>query len=138
LSIVDKYWRKHLIPGISVAATYRGKTIINLACGYRDGPARVRPRNSEWTLVNPRTAFRLASISKSVTAVAAMRMVERGEIDLDGSVKNYLPDFWWKKGRMTIRQLLSHTAGIRHYGGRKNKKNMLISVLHRAVMLCHC
>jgi len=62
------------------------------------------------------TVFRLASISKPFTAVAIMQLLEKGKIDLDDVVQDYLPEFpISKKGDITIRQLLKHTSGIVHY-----------------------
>ena len=62
------------------------------------------------------TVSRIGSISKSVAAVAAMIQVDRGRLDLDAPVATYLPDYP-NGDRMTTRQVLSHTAGIRHYRG---------------------
>lgn len=66
-------------------------------------------------LVTPATSFRLASISKTVTAAAVMRLAERGEIDLDAPVQTYCPQFPVKPWPISSRQLLAHLAGIRHY-----------------------
>lgn len=65
----------------------------------------------------PRTVFRLASISKTFTATAAMALAEKGELSLDAEVQQYVP-FPRKKWPITTRQLLSHLAGIRHYKGQ--------------------
>ena len=56
--------------------------------------------------------FRLGSVSKQFTAVAIMLLNERGAVDLDAPVKTYLPDAPATWDRVTVRQLLSHTAGI--------------------------
>jgi CubicO group peptidase (beta-lactamase class C family) len=63
----------------------------------------------------PSTVYRLASISKSITAVAALQLAERGRLDLDAPVQRYMPDFPEKAWPITPRQLLAHLAGIRHY-----------------------
>ncbi|MFA4924676.1 MAG: serine hydrolase, partial [Ignavibacteriaceae bacterium] len=59
--------------------------------------------------------YRVASISKSITAVAVMQLVEQEKIKLDGDVRYYLPFIPQKKWGFTVRQLLSHTSGIRSY-----------------------
>ncbi|NNE43464.1 MAG: beta-lactamase family protein, partial [Gemmatimonadetes bacterium] len=61
----------------------------------------------------PATRYPIASLTKQFTAVLTMRMVERGRIDLDQPVSRYLP--WYRKDagdRITVRDLLSHTAGL--------------------------
>jgi CubicO group peptidase (beta-lactamase class C family) len=65
--------------------------------------------------VDIQTHFRIASISKCITAVAIMQLVEKGKIRLDQDARNYIPYFPKKKWKFTVRQLLNHTAGIRNY-----------------------
>jgi len=65
---------------------------------------------------NQFSQFRIASISKTMTAVAIFQLYENGIIDLDIPIQNYLPEFPKKeKGDITIRQLLNHTSGISYY-----------------------
>ena len=61
------------------------------------------------------TMFRWASISKSVTAVAAMQLWESGQLNLDDDVRRYVPEFPRRRAPVTIEQLLSHQGGIVHY-----------------------
>lgn len=61
------------------------------------------------------TVYRLASISKPITAVAVMQLVERGLIDIDAPIRKYVPSFPEKQWPVTVRHLLTHTSGIRHY-----------------------
>jgi CubicO group peptidase (beta-lactamase class C family) len=69
------------------------------------------------------TAYRLASISKSITAVAIMQLVERGKLDLNASINKYCPAYPEKHSlqdapdktfSITLRQLLVHHSGVRH------------------------
>ncbi len=61
----------------------------------------------------PDSVFLVASISKPVTALAVMRLVEQGQIGLDDLVKNYFPGFTGGgRERITIRNLLTHTTGL--------------------------
>ena len=71
----------------------------------------------------PDTEYRLASIAKSITAVAVMQLVERGKLDLNASINKYcaaypekhpLKDAPDKHFSITVRQLLVHQSGIRH------------------------
>jgi CubicO group peptidase (beta-lactamase class C family) len=69
------------------------------------------------TPITPDTVFQTASISKPVTAWGVMRLVEGGLVDLDAGVERYLtrwafPSTEFDVGEVTVRRLLSHTAGI--------------------------
>jgi len=66
-----------------------------------------------------RMVSRIGSISKPVAAVMAMALVERGLIDLDAPISTYLPDYPSHNAHITTRQLMSHTAGVRHYRGNE-------------------
>ncbi len=69
------------------------------------------------TLVRPAvTSFRWASISKPVTAVAALQLVELQALDLDADVRTLVLEFPAKPWPITTRQLLTHQGGVVHYG----------------------
>ncbi len=97
------------IPGFSVAVSVDGRLAWSEGIGMADLEQRVP--------VTPLTRFRLGSISKVLTAAAVARLVEGGRLDLDAPVQRYVPGFPAKPWPITTRQLTSHTAGIRHYGG---------------------
>src|SRR5581483_6893790 len=61
------------------------------------------------------TLFRLASISKSLSATGAMQLVQSGKLDLDAPVQKYCPAFPQKSAPITTRLVMGHLAGIRHY-----------------------
>ena len=65
--------------------------------------------------VTPDTLFQIGSITKTFTGTAAMRLVERGELDLDAPVRTYLPELKLSDedvaARVTTRHLLTHTGG---------------------------
>jgi len=60
------------------------------------------------------TIYDLASVTKTFTSIAVMQQVEAGRVDLDQTVASYLPDFaqQGKDDEITVRQLLTHTAGL--------------------------
>lgn len=63
------------------------------------------------------TVYRLASISKPITAVLAMQLAEQGQLDLDADVATLVPAWPKKPWPVTTRQLLAHLGGVRHYAG---------------------
>ncbi len=72
------------------------------------------------TPCEPETINRTASITKTMTAVAALQLVEKGLLDLDVSIDTYLPYYPQPAaGKITTRMLLQHTAGIGGYANGK-------------------
>lgn len=102
------------IPGVSVAVIEDGK--IAWAKGYGVLEA------GSTTPVMPRTLFQAASISKSVAALGAMRLVEQGKLFLDEDVNARLATWkvpendFTKAEKVTLKRLLSHTAGLTVHG----------------------
>ena len=99
------------LPGLSVAVAVDGDVVWSEGFGYADVENRVP--------VTPVTRFRIASISKPLTAAAIGLLVEQGRLDLDAPVQRYVPSFPQKPWPITTRQLAGHLAGIRHYNGRE-------------------
>jgi CubicO group peptidase (beta-lactamase class C family) len=106
-----------LYPGAVVLAGHDGTIVQHSASGYAlryadDTPTEL-PRD-QWIPMRKDTIFDLASMSKLFTTVVALQQIERGKISLDATVASYLPDFAQNgKGVITIRQLLTHTSGLR-------------------------
>jgi len=61
------------------------------------------------------SAYRLASNTKSMTAVAILQLQEAGKLDIDDPVRQYVPYFPRKRWDVTLRQLMGHLGGISHY-----------------------
>ena len=74
------------------------------------------------------SAYRLASVSKPMTAMAVLQLVDKGKIDLDAEVQTYVPYFPKKQWPVTVRQVLGHLGGISHY---KNPENELHIKTHK-------
>jgi CubicO group peptidase (beta-lactamase class C family) len=70
----------------------------------------------------PKTSYRMASITKSFTAIAVLQLAERGKLSLDDEIQQTVPAFPRKSAPVTVRQLLSHQAGIFHYRGQPGEK----------------
>lgn len=103
---VKKFMAANSLPGISVAVVEDGKYDWSSGFGMADLENFVPAMSN--------TVYRLASISKPITATAAMVLYERGKLDLDAPVQRYCPAFPKKEAPITTRQLLGHLAGIRH------------------------
>jgi serine beta-lactamase-like protein LACTB len=95
------------VPGLSVAVVENGE--MEWASGFGLADVENNVPASEHTL------FRLASISKSLSATGAMQLWEKGQLDLDAPVQKYCPAFPQKPWPMTTRQVMGHLSGIRHY-----------------------
>ncbi|MGA7684713.1 MAG: serine hydrolase domain-containing protein [Terriglobales bacterium] len=95
------------IPAISVAVAVNGQMQYQKAFGKADLENDLP--------ATPETLFRTGSIAKSMTAVAALRLVDEGKLDLDAPVQKYCPAFPKKQWTITTRELLGHLSGIRHY-----------------------
>ncbi|MEJ2502579.1 MAG: serine hydrolase, partial [Gemmatimonadota bacterium] len=93
--------------GLSAAIAVGGRLLWAGGFGYADLQNRV-PADGDMV-------SRIGSISKPVAAVAAMALWDQGRLDLDAPISRYLPDYPAGNGRITLRQLMSHTAGVRHY-----------------------
>jgi CubicO group peptidase (beta-lactamase class C family) len=109
---ISSFMRKWSIAGASVAVSYNGKLIYARGFGYADTTTREE--------VQPYNKFRIASISKLITAVAIMKLVEEGKLSLDDKVFGpdaILNDAYFSNPRdkrvydITITHLLSHEAG---------------------------
>ncbi|MEU6777678.1 serine hydrolase domain-containing protein [Nonomuraea angiospora] len=106
---IDAYLRQAMestgLPGMSVVVTHNGEVVH--AAGYG--------HDSEGRPVTANTPMRVASVSKSFTAMAVMTLVERGRIKLDEPVAGQLPGFRMADPRaaaITVRQLLNQTSGL--------------------------
>ena len=98
---------KQKIVGLAVGVIEKGRVTYFKGYGFADREKRVP--------VTRKTMFRWASISKSLTAVAAMQLWERDQLELDRDVSKYVPEFPSKGVTVKIRQLLCHQGGIVHY-----------------------
>jgi CubicO group peptidase (beta-lactamase class C family) len=118
LDSLDAYVRTQMarrhIPGLSLAIVQNGRIAAARAYGVAD--------ESTHAPVSPATLFQAGSISKPVSALAALHLVEAGRLSLDGDVNTQLTG--WKvpdnrftaTERITLRRLLSHNAGVTVHG----------------------
>jgi CubicO group peptidase (beta-lactamase class C family) len=91
--------------GASVAVDLDGETVVDLWGGYRD-----QERTTPWT---QDTIVNVWSTTKCVLSLAALMLVERGELDVHAPVGDYWPEFSAKgKKNVQVRHLMSHTSGV--------------------------
>ena len=95
-------------PGMSVAIVAGDRLVWEGASGLADVENGVAARAD--------SVYRIASISKPIAATAVMQLVERGRVSLDDPIRKYVPFFPDKGGLpLTVRHVMTHTSGIRHY-----------------------
>ena len=100
-------WNKTNVPGCALGIMKEGKLIY--AKGY--GMA-----NMEYDIPNSASSvFRIGSTSKQFTAACIVLLAEQEKLNLDNTLNQYFPDFPEYAKRITIRNLLNHTSGIRDY-----------------------
>ena len=91
--------------GASLAVNIDGEMVVDLWGGWAD-----EARTAPWT---ENTIANVFSTTKTMTALAALALVDRGELDLDATVAKYWPEFAANgKAGVTVRHLLSHTSGV--------------------------
>ena len=108
--LMTAFLQKHDIPGAALAVTRRSRLVYARGFGFAD--------TDSGRVVQPNSLFRIASISKPVTATAVMQLCSRMKIAMDRRVFDILPAKEWlpmkhdeRLREITIRQLIQHTAG---------------------------
>jgi serine beta-lactamase-like protein LACTB, mitochondrial len=104
---VSKFMSTTHVPGLSIAVIKNGELEWATGFGFADLENHVSATDD--------TLFRLASISKSLTATGAIELWQQGKLDLDAPVQKYCPAFPQKSAPITTRLVMGHLAGIRHY-----------------------
>ena len=115
------------VPGLAIAIIKEGEVIIEKSYGYADVSNEIK--------VSSNTGFNIGSISKMFTAWGVMSLVEKGKLQLDVPVTNYLtkwnfPASEFDMNKITIRNLLQHTAGlsVHGYNGYESKDELTSTV----------
>jgi CubicO group peptidase (beta-lactamase class C family) len=104
---VSAWMQQHRAPALSVAIALDGQPVWSAGFGFAD-PAKGVAATSH-------TSYRLASVTKSITATAVMMLAEKGTLDLDVPIQKYCPAYPQKRWPITARLLLAHLAGVRHH-----------------------
>jgi CubicO group peptidase (beta-lactamase class C family) len=98
-------WNRPDSPGCGVGVSRNGAVIFEHGYGMANLERRAPITSS--------TAFHLASITKTFTAMSVLLASERGLLSLDDDASKYIPDWSNREHRVTIRHLLTHTSGLR-------------------------
>ncbi len=95
------------LPGLSVAVGVDGEIVWAEGFGWADMEKRVP--------VAPGMRFRIGHASKPLTSAAVGLLLEKGKLHLEDEIQTYVPEFPRKQWPVTLRQLMGHVAGVRHY-----------------------
>jgi len=106
----EKFRENQAFPGFQIAVNKADKLIFSKGYGY----ASLTPKN----VMTPQTQLRIASVSKTMTSAALLKLSEDNLIDLDAAVQTYVPSFPKKEYPITVRQLAGHLGGIKNYNGK--------------------
>ncbi len=98
---------KQKVVGMAIGVIQNNRVIYTNGYGFSDREAEIP--------VTAETMFRWASVSKPITAIAALQLYDRKKLDLEQDVRHYVPEFPDKEAMITVRQLLCHQGGIVHY-----------------------
>ncbi|GAA1749937.1 serine hydrolase domain-containing protein [Streptomonospora arabica] len=104
-AFAERYVERTGLPGAAVAVTKGDEAVLTAGYG----------RASDGAPLTADSPMRIASLSKSFTALAVMQLVEAGEVELDRPVRRYLPEFRIadpRGARITVRHLLDQSSGM--------------------------
>jgi len=94
-------------PGASAAIMVKGELIYSGGEGLADVENEIP--------LNGQSVHNIGSVSKLHGVIAIMQLMEQGKIDLDAEIQTWVPWFPRKQAPITLRHILTHTSGIRHY-----------------------
>ena len=122
----EAYRLHHKVPGLSVAVAIDNKIVFSRGYGFAN--------LKDMKTVNEDTMFRLASVSKPITAVLAMELEQQGKLHRNHFARDYVKEL---PGLHTYRiwHLLSHQSGVRHYDGKNfdtdNQYDTMVKAIDR-------
>lgn len=115
------------IAGLSLLVAHQGQVVTAKGYGYADLENGVR--------ATAHTVYRLGSLSKQFTATAVLQLVDEARIDLDASIRRYLPDYPEIGEPIAVRNLLNHTSGLVSYTAQSDYwRNIRRDLPHETVL----
>lgn len=109
-AVFHEFWEKHPVPGLAYGIVVDGELVQSAGMGIQNVTSQ--------TPVTPDSVFRIASMTKSFTAMALMKLREDGKFNLDDAVERHVPELAGlpyptrNSARITVRQLLTMSAGF--------------------------
>lgn len=116
---IEAYRKHYDVPGLSIAIAIKGRIAFVQGFGYGNLERQIPVRTTDY--------FRLASVSKPITATMIFELVEQGKLSIDWPVRQVLPELP-AHHNYKIRDLLSHQSGVRHYGNDPVLRNYASSI----------
>lgn len=117
---IQQFMQVRHIPNAALAVTKNSRLV--LARGYTYAPI-------DWPVMQPDSRFRVASLSKTLTGVGVMKLIENGQIGIDQPINTILDTSGWVDSRInqvTVRHLLQHRAGWNSSVGTEPMYNDLL------------
>uniref|UniRef100_E6PDI2 Putative Serine-type D-Ala-D-Ala carboxypeptidase n=1 Tax=mine drainage metagenome TaxID=410659 RepID=E6PDI2_9ZZZZ len=105
-AVAAKAFSRGFTPGLAIAVVHDGKLIYAEGFGYADVAEKER--------VTPRTPFAIGSLTKQMTALIALQLVQEHRLGLDDGIARWLPMLPNARA-MTVRELLNQTSGLHNY-----------------------
>ena len=122
---LDKIFKNHHTVGGAVIIARDGEIVYEHYYGYASKTGRSR--------VTKDTYFRLASVTKMVTAIRVMQLVEEGVLDLDRDISEYLGyqvgNAYYPQTPITLRMLMTHTSSLNQHGGYQRSDRSLSELI---------
>ena len=100
-------WNTTSSPGCALAVVKDGRIIYEHGYGMANLELGVA--------ISPQSVFDIGSVSKEITAMAILLLVEDGKLALDDDIRKYLPEMPDYGSKITLRHMLHHTSGLRNY-----------------------
>ena len=124
-SALDKIFKNHHTVGGAVIIARDGEIVYEHYYGYASKTGRIP--------VTEDTYFRLASVTKMVTAIRVMQLVEEGVLDLDRDISEYLGyqvgNAYYPQTPITLRMLMTHTSSLNQHGGYQRSDRSLSELI---------
>ena len=132
-----RLYQTGLHPALALCVRRRGHIVLERAIGHLRGNAPTDPPDVRRVPIRYDSLFNVYSAAKAVTAMLVHLCDERGLIHLDDPVAEYLPEFAQHgKGRVTIRHILTHRAGIPAVPGQKINLDLIADPARILALIC--
>lgn len=121
--IVQSMMEEDDVPGVAIGIVRDGAVVYKKGYGHKRVPGGAAPDEN--------TVFYIGSLSKALTAVGAMLLVQNGTLDLDAPASTYITDLPRKWRKITVKQFMSHTSGIPEIARKEKNAQASIDDVYR-------